>query len=86
MVPLRMSKVGWKIRWWKWIQEKVSLSSLSLFRFQTFFDKINKDSEGIEKHYARDQDEVKWMDLYYPDQVKPFGVDLSAAKSSEETE
>lgn len=33
---------------------------------------------------ARDKDEVAYGEMYYPDQVKNYGIDLSAASQSAE--
>ena len=73
-----MSYLGWKVRWWCWIQKKVSYFFLN-YRFKTFFDQRAAEYQMKMNAMHRDRDEAQYDHIYYPDQVKHYGVDLSAA-------
>eukprot|EP00343_Euplotes_focardii_P000539 CAMPEP_0205803520 /NCGR_PEP_ID=MMETSP0205-20121125/6210_1 /ASSEMBLY_ACC=CAM_ASM_000278 /TAXON_ID=36767 /ORGANISM="Euplotes focardii, Strain TN1" /LENGTH=85 /DNA_ID=CAMNT_0053071753 /DNA_START=129 /DNA_END=386 /DNA_ORIENTATION=+ len=47
-------------------------------KFKTFFDKRNSEYQTLVRDEHRDSDELAYDQAYYPDQVKKFGVDLSA--------
>ncbi|CAI2378161.1 unnamed protein product [Moneuplotes crassus] len=53
-------------------------------KFKNYFDKRAADYQTLMDYKARDKDEVAFGEMYYPDQVKNYGVDLSAASQPTE--
>ena len=53
-------------------------------RFRQFFEDRNREFQRREAATYTDKDEVAHGNVYYPDQVKTFGVDLSAIPTADE--